>query len=826
MTTPDSRAGILDGTKPPTKSTTLAELAGLPDRPAQHGSGWRRLVGQHDWRLLPAAGTVWLATLLGVNVGWGWSVVAGVVAAIAAFVIQARHRKRTIRVAAWAVIVCALLTAVLTGARLHHRQTNPLTDLAQHNEWVRLRVTVTDLPKPITSAGFAGRPGGVRSVLIPADAVAVTVDHTRPADGPVLLIAPSRGWAWLIRGQQADASGELMSPRPSSDQPVAVLRVHGGPKAITAPSLPQRIAEHLRHDLRTTSPGLLPAITVGDRTGVSQPVLDDFRRSGMDYLMAIGGLHFMVVCGAVLWLLRRMSAGPRMCAVVTGLVLLGFAEVAGGEPNVLRAALMVGVGLLAIGTGRTRSAVSALAGSVVVLTLWQPGFAGDVGFALSVLATAAMVLAAKPTAAALRRGGVPEGIAKLLAVALVAQLATAPVIAAAYGQVSIPSVLANTLVEPAFVPAMVVGAITMVVAPWWPWLAGVIAHAATPELAWLAFVAHHAARLPASSIAWPTGWLGGIALAALLGAVVIALRYKRLRALLAAALVGVFVIVVPVRVFAPNWPPPHWAMIDCDVGQGDGEVLSTGEPGRDVVVDTGPDEDSMDECLSRLDVDAIPLVVLSHLHADHVGGLVSVLRDWPVGAVAVGPSRVPDWAWHDVMRETAAARVPLVELSAGQRLRWPGLTLDVLGPVPAESWPPGDDPSGTVVNNSSLVLRATTDIGRVLLTGDVELEAQADLLASKVDLTATVLKVPHHGSRYSAPAFLDAVHARIAVASVGAGNPYGHPSPLTLGRLSQDGALVLRTDHDGDVAIIAGPHGPAAVQRGGPRPPPTNHGRS
>ncbi|HEX9337219.1 MAG TPA: competence protein ComEC, partial [Pseudonocardiaceae bacterium] len=167
--------------------------------------------------------------------------------------------------------------------------------------------------------------------------------------------------------------------------------------------------------------------------------------------------------------------------------------------------------------------------------------------------------------------------------------------------------------------------------------------------------------------------------------------------------------------------------------------------------------------------------------------------------------------------ETAAARVPVVELTVGQRLSWPGLTLDVLGPPSAESWPGGDDPSGTVVNNSSLVLRATTAAGRVLLTGDVELAAQADLLESKVDLSAAVLKIPHHGSRFSAPSFLDAVHARIAVASVGAGNPYGHPSPLTLSRLATDGALVLRTDHDGDVAII---RGPAVVRRGDPRPPP------
>lgn len=393
---------------------------------------------------------------------------------------------------------------------------------------------------------------------------------------------------------------------------------------------------------------------------------------------------------------------------MTGLALFAFAEVAGGEPNVLRAGLMVGVGLLALATGRARSAVSALAGSVVVLVLWRPEFAADVGFALSVLATAAMLLLARPTARAFERHGVPAGIAELLAIAVVAQLATAPVIAAAYGQVSLPSVLANALIEPAFVPVMLIGAATLAMAAGWPWAAAVLAHLTVPGLAWLRFVAHHSARLPGASITWPTGWWGGLALAGTLGAVAVALRFRRLRTLLAAALVAVVLVIVPVRLVLPGWPPRGWAMVDCDVGQGDGEVLATNQPGRVVVVDTGPDEEGIDDCLNLLDVNRIPLVVLSHLHADHVGGLAAVLRDWPVGAVAVGPSRVPEWAWTQVVRETAAARVPLVELAVGERLSWPGLALDVLGPVPAESWPMGEDPSGTVVNNSSLVLRATT----------------------------------------------------------------------------------------------------------------------
>ncbi|HWE91464.1 MAG TPA: ComEC/Rec2 family competence protein, partial [Pseudonocardiaceae bacterium] len=734
---------------------------------------------------------------------------------------------RDLRTAAWVLVFCGLAVAGWTGCRLRDDATSPLVPLTARGAAVELRVEVAKPPKPVSTPGFAGRPGGVRSVLIQADALQLVRAGTPVSvSGSVLLIAPAHGWTGLLRGQQLNAWGALTEPS-IQDGTVAVLRVRGSPRQVTAAPVWERAAESLRAGLRGAAAGLpdderalLPAVVVGDDSGLRPTVLSDFRTSGMAYLLAVGGFHFMIVCGGLLWLLRKLTIGPRTRAVVTGLMLAAFLEVAGPKPSVLRAAFMVGVGLLALGSGRPRSAVPALATSEIVLLLWHPEFGADIGFALSVAATTAMVLLARPTAAALRRRGVPPGIAELLAIAVVAHLATAPFVAAAYGQFSVAAVGANLLAEPAFVPTMLLGALVIAIAPLSGWLAALIAHLTQPTTWWLLAVARRAARLPSASLAWPTGVLGGVALAAVILAVVVLLRFRRIRVLLAAALAGVFVVLIPVRVLAPGWPPAGWAMVDCDVGQGDGEVLATADPGRAVVVDSGPDEDAIDECLSRLDVSRVPLVVLSHLHADHVGGLAAVLRDRSVGAVAVGPSRVPAWAWVKVRAESAAAGVPVVQLNPGERLSWPGLTIEVIGPPAAESWPGGDDPSGTVVNNSSLVLRATTTAGRVLLTGDVELQAQADLLNARLDLTADILKIPHHGSRYSSPSFLDAVHARVAVASVGAGNPYGHPSPLTLGRLSADGALVLRTDQDGDVAVLPGPNGPEVVRRGDPRPGP------
>jgi competence protein ComEC len=298
------------------------------------------------------------------------------------------------------------------------------------------------------------------------------------------------------------------------------------------------------------------------------------------------------------------------------------------------------------------------------------------------------------------------------------------------------------------------------------------------------------------------------------------LRRRRVRVLVAVALLGLVLFFVPGRVVRPGWPPEGWAMVDCDVGQGDAEVLATATPGRAVLVDTGPDPAYVEACLDRLGVTRIPLIVFSHLHADHIGGLAGALAGRSVGAIAVGASRVPAWAWDQVRALAAQAHVPVLQLRRGQRLSWPGLSFRVIGPEPEDALATGATDDGTAINNTSVVLLARTRAGTVLLSGDVERQSQLDLLADGAPVRADVLKIPHHGSRYSAEKFLEAVHARIAVASAGKGNPYGHPSPVTLRELHQDGALVLRTDQDGSVAILPGRDGPVALTRGDPLPAP------
>ncbi|HEY2207103.1 MAG TPA: ComEC/Rec2 family competence protein [Pseudonocardia sp.] len=785
-----------------------------------------------DLRLVPAALLSWSVAVLGLAVGWVASGVAATLSVVLGGLLWGWSRRGPgARLAAGVVAAagCVAATGLVVTAAGYQLAHHPLLGSARSGSAASVRVVLSGDPVPVlgnAGAGYGGRSAGASQVAAPARLVEASADGGRwTSGGRVLLLAPVAGWAELLPGTEVTASG-LLAPATRADLTVAVLRVRGPPRVLAGAPWWQRGADTLRDGLRaaarsalsTDSAALLPGLAIGDTSRMSWTLREDFRTTGLTHLLAVSGANVVIICGTVLGLLTLLGAGRRTRVVVAVLALVGFVILARPSPSVLRAAVMGGIGLLALLAGRQRPVLPALAASVIALLLVDPALATDPGFALSVLATGALVLMAPGWAAGLRGLGVPPGAAEALAVPAAAHLVTAPVIAGLSGQVSLIAVAANLLAAPAVAPVTVLGVLAAVVSPVSSTLAGLCLRLASPAVGWLVWVGHRGAAVEGGALSWPSGLPGALLLAALTVCGLVLLRRRRVRVLALAALLGALLVLVPTRVIPPGWPAAGWAVVACDVGQGDAIVLATGRPGQAVLVDTGTEVGAVDGCLSRLGVHALSLVVLSHLHADHVGGLAAAMGGRSVGAVAVGPVHLPSWTFEQVRRTALGRGVPLVGLGAGQRLAWPALGLDVLGPAGTQGGLDPDD--GTDVNNTSLVLRAVTSAGTVLLTGDAELLAQASLLTGGIDLRADVLKIPHHGSRYTSPAFLSAVHPRLALVSVGAGNSYGHPNAGLLDGVRSSGALVRRTDQSGDVAVLGSPGGPVAVSRGHPRPAP------
>ena len=729
-------------------------------------------------RLLPAAVLAWLAAGVAIGIPDAAPATAGIVALVAGGLAVAARRWRMLVLPALAV---AAATVVLGSIAVQAPARAPAEVVAAEESGRSLDLEVT-VGGHTTEGRFAGVLAGTRvPVLVfgdpgisPPIGVTVTLrgdlDRTDPGEDVAFLVFP-RGDIEVV-----------------ADPPPLLAWAHGIRFSFLESS----------RELPDPGGGLLPGLAIGDTTRVPESLDAAMKASSLSHLTAVSGANCAIVVGAALAITGLLGAPRPARLAVAAVALLGFVVLVTPEPSVLRAAVMAGLALGTVALGRPALGVPVLCAAVILLLVADPWLARSYGFALSVLATAGLLLLSGPLAAALGRV-LPGWLATVLAIPLAAQLACQPVLLLLDPSLALYGVPANLLAAPAAPLGTVLGLLACLIGPVLPPVGATLAWLGWLPASWVAAVAELFAALPGARGVWPGG-MGGLLLLALLEtaalvAVLGAGRVRRgARAVCVVAVVAYVAAVVGGAVVTHVSRPPDWQYAMCDVGQGDATLVRSGD--AIALVDLGPEPAALRSCLDDLGIGRLDLVVLTHFDLDHVGGADAVLGR--VDRVLSGP---PGEAADERLLAAFAAGGARVEpVERGARGNLGALDWEVLWPPPRGS---------TAGNDASVSLRWSCAVEPCLdavMLGDLGEEAQTRL-AGAVRLGAVdVVKVAHHGSADQSAALYEQLRATVGLVGVG-DNDYGHPTDRLLGILAATGTTPLRTDDAGLILLAPGEGG-------------------
>lgn len=767
-----------------------------------------------DYRLaVPAAG-VWVACALGISFPDSVTAIFAVLVLLAltggATAVLSAREKRVSRVATMVALVAGLAAAstIVIALREPVRYPPAAHQAATQRNGVTISFRIESAPRPTvprqgTEAGWS-----MRGTTIDSSGTSMT--KRLPAGIPLTLVVNARDVKVrdLTLGATLSATVTLRESETGATTSFRAFTLEAPRLRSSTPpwlawTIPLRTA---LADAASATPGdggtLLPGLAIGDESAVSSSLDQSMKTSSLSHLTAVSGANCALVTGLVFALFSWIGCGRRVRIVGAITALVVFVLLVGPSASVLRAAVMALIVLVGMLRARSAEGLSALGLASLVLLIHNPWLAKDYGFALSVLATAGLLILARPLTVFLSRW-MPRALAALLAIPTAAQLMCQPVLVLLNPALPLYGIPANILAAPAAPAATVLGALACAFLPWAsvPWIT-LIGHSlvwlAWLPSAWIALIAHAVSDFPAAAVPLPsTQWGIFFSLMMLAGVVFIVFR-RRLSRALVVVFVGFLASLTALGVGSGVGQivlnhvelPKAWTIAACDVGQGD--ALFVRSSGVTAMIDVGPDPDLATACADRLGVMTIDLLVLTHFDSDHVGGLrgiVSRVRQ----AFISHPARPSDVRVVQLLESSGAV------VSEGHS----GLSGE-LGSIHWKMlWPPEPHPQIPALtgNAGSLVLHAEGEGVRSLFLGDLGAAQQRSLMRENTLDTVDVVKVAHHGSRDQTAELYTTVHARLGLVSVGAKNTYGHPRAETLALLADAGTLVARTDLGGMLLV-------------------------
>lgn len=562
------------------------------------------------------------------------------------------------------------------------------------------------------------------------------------------------------------------------------------------------------------SAGLVGGLAIGERGLISEGLAENMKELSLTHLVPVSGANLAIIAAAVFLSASALGLGRSWRYFLAYLAIACYIVLVGPESSVLRAGTMAAFVLAGWWLGRKVNPLIPLSWAVLVLLILDPGLSVDIGFALSVFATLGLLLLAAKLHERLEpRLGTWLSLG--ISASIAAQLYTLPVLLILQPSIPLYSVLANLAVEAVVAPVTVLGILSVLASAFFPPLAMLLSLVASLGTWWIEIVANQLSQLPLTRVPMVPGAIGiWFTVILVVGLTLLALSKAPSLRILGA--LGVVLFVVPIAwvvtdVNRSKGFSKDWAVLNCDVGQGDALLLRSGA--EIALVDVGREGEPIDRCLDSLGITHIDLLVLTHFDADHIGGIQGAMRNRTVDLALISGFK-DDRPLVSLVAEVLARSA--LEVKIGHR--------GMVGELGTVTWrvlsPSFSAQEAQDSNDASVVVLFSFQGFSVLTLGDLGEAGQKRLLRQswpylrELKDQPLVLKVAHHGSKDQSPELHELLEPDVGLVSVGQDNDYGHPNAKTLSLLSVQGAVILRTDTQGAISLRV-EHGRLVASTGG-----------
>ena len=583
-------------------------------------------------------------------------------------------------------------------------------------------------------------------------------------------------------------------------------------------SMKRKIEQNLHNETNELLSGML----IGEKSNLQKEIQEDFRDSSLSHVLAISGMHVSYVMLGITFLISKIKFSKKMSKIVTILILLFFIILTGKTASVTRACFMSSYIILASLLHKKAHILGSISISFLIILIINPYFILDIGLQLSYGGTIGIVLI-YPILKKFKKKKeekcnrlkkiiykIKEKILDTILITISANLVIFPIVLFHYNTMSFTFIISNLLISQIIGIIIILGFLSVfasyIISP----ISKVMFFFLQIFLSVLAQIAHFCAELPLSKVYFPTPKIYVIIIYYLFLMYIILVKNK----IITGKKIGkkvfiIFTIIVIILNLILNFIPKTFTISFIDVGQGDSILISTPK-GKNIIVDGGGSRDetsfnigkqTLIPYLLNKGITKLDYVIISHFDSDHATGVAQILGKIDVSSIILTRQLEENDIYRHILSIAKEKKIKLIYVKEGDVLKIGGIKISIIHP---ENKLMINNP----MNNNSIVCKVEYNSFSMLLTGDIEMEAEELILRKNINLKADVLKVAHHGSKTSTTGeFLKAINPKVALIGVGKNNNFGHPSNEVIQRLKENGTRIYRTDENGEISITVNKKG-------------------